>query len=106
MNCSDVDELMDLQNDESVKAIFASKQQLMWLDQHIVSKYNKVAIKTQQFLLPFPTTCMVESAFSAVTDILSGKRGRLNIYDRGDLRTKLTSFVPRYLDIVSAVSSE
>ena len=29
MNCSDADELMDLQNDKSVKAIFASKQQLI-----------------------------------------------------------------------------
>ena len=47
MNCSDVDELMELQNGESIKAIFASKQQLMWLDQHIVSKYNKVAIKDE-----------------------------------------------------------
>ena len=36
----------------------------MWLDQHIVSKYNKVAIKAQQFFLPFPSTCIVESAFS------------------------------------------
>ena len=79
MNCSDVDELMDLQNDESVKAIFTSKQQLIWLDQHIVSKCNKVAIKAQQFLLPFLTTYMVESAFSAVTDILSEKRGHFNI---------------------------
>ena len=61
MNCSDVDQLMDLQNNENVKAVFASKQQLMWLDQHIVSKYNKVAIKAQQFLLPFPTTYMVKS---------------------------------------------
>ena len=59
MSSSDIDELMDLQNDESAKAIFAFKQQLMWLDQHIVSKYNKVATKAQHFLLPFPTTYLV-----------------------------------------------
>ena len=106
MSGSDIDEFMDLQNDESAKAIFAFKQQLMWLDQHIASKYNKVATKAQHFLLPFPTTYLVESAFSAVADIVCKKRGRLNICDRGDLRTKLTSFVPRYLEIVSAASRE
>ena len=78
--CSDqIDELMDLQNDDSVKSIHASKQQLMWLNPQVSAKYPKLAYEAQQVLLPFPTTYLVECAFSAVTDILTKKRGRINI---------------------------
>ena len=73
--CSDqIDELMDLQNDDSVKPIHASKQQLMWLNPQVSPKYPKLAYEAQQVLLPFPTTYLVECAFSAVTDILTKKR--------------------------------
>ena len=53
--CSDqIDELMDLQNDDSVKPIHASKQQLMWLNPQVSAKYPKLANEDQQVLLPFP----------------------------------------------------
>ncbi|XP_042239171.1 protein ZBED8-like [Homarus americanus] len=92
---------MDMQNDDSMKPIHASKQHFMWLDPQDVAKYEKLATETQQVLLPFPTTYLVECAFSAVTDMLTKQRGCLNICDRGDLRAKPTGFVPRFSSLVS-----
>lgn len=40
-----IDELMDLQNDDSVKTIHVSKVQLMWLDPHVSVKCNKLAME-------------------------------------------------------------
>ena len=101
--CSDqIDELMDLQNRlDSVKPIHASKQQLMSLNPQVSTKYPKLAYEAQQVLWPFPTTYLVECAFSAVTDILTKKRGRINNCERGDLRAKLTCFVPRFSHLIS-----
>lgn len=37
-------------------------------------------------LIPFPTSYVVESGFSAVNHIMTKERNRLNISERGDLR--------------------
>ena len=74
----------------------ASKNQLMWLDPQVCAKYVELAQVAEQTLLLFPTTYLVECAFSAVTDILTKKRGTLDICKRGDLRAKLTCFSPRF----------
>ncbi|KAG1657699.1 hypothetical protein GQR58_023259 [Nymphon striatum] len=90
MHSDQFDEFMDLQNDDSVKPIHAAKGELMCMDSQVSQKYEKLATAAQLKLLPFPTTYLVECAFSAVTDILKRKRGRLEISVRGDLRLKLT----------------
>ncbi|XP_076812888.1 SCAN domain-containing protein 3-like [Clavelina lepadiformis] len=96
MDCDLADELLHLQNDDSIKPIYASKNKLMWLDSQVCTKYAKLAMVAEQTLLPFPTTYLVECAFSVVTDILMKKRGTLDICKRGDLRAKLTRFYPRF----------
>lgn len=88
------DEVADLQNDASAVAIHKSKRQFMWLHQEIVEKYPNLSSEAQKLILPFPTSYLVECAFSAVTDILTKKRGSLDITHRGDLRLKLTKLIP------------
>ena len=74
---------------------------MMWLDSQVSAKYSKLAVVVQQALLPFPTTYLIECAFSSVTDILTKKRGRLDITGRVALRSKLTCFVPRISNLVA-----
>ena len=96
MDSNLADELLHLQHDDAMKPIYASKNQLMWLDPQVCAKYVQLAQVAEQTLLPFPTTYLVECAFSAVADILTKKRGTLDICKRGDLRAKLTCFSPRF----------
>ena len=61
----------------------------------IEETYPKITETAQKNILPFPTSYLVECGFSAVTDILTKKRNRLDICERGDLRLKLTKFEPQ-----------
>ncbi len=98
MDPDQVEELMELQNDDGMQPIHAVRNEMMWLDSQVSAKYSKLAVVAQQALLPFP---MIECAFSSVTDILTKKRGRLDITGHGDLRSKLTCFVPRISNLVA-----
>ena len=68
-----VKELMELQNNDGMKPIHAVRNEMMWLDFQVSAKYSKLAVVAQQALLPFPTTYLIEYAFSSVTDILTNK---------------------------------
>ena len=83
MDPDQVEELMELKNDYSMKPIYAVRNEMMWLDSQVSVKYSKLAVVAQQALIPFPTTYLIEYAFSSVTDILTKKRGRLDMTDRG-----------------------
>ena len=74
MDCDLADELLQLQNDDTMKPIRASQSQLMWLDPQICAKYPKLSKVAEQTLLPFPTTYLVECGFNAVTDLLTKKK--------------------------------
>ena len=65
--------LADLQNDASAAAIHRVKHQLMWLNDDIQEKYQKLTVKAVKHLLPFPSTYLIECAFSTVTYILTKK---------------------------------
>eukprot|EP00106_Octopus_bimaculoides_P009738 XP_014777180.1 PREDICTED: uncharacterized protein LOC106874090 [Octopus bimaculoides] len=51
-------------------------------------------------IISFPTTWMVESAFSAVVDILSRERNRLDVNSRGTIRLRLNEFIKIDYDIL------
>ena len=93
-------ELADLQNDSSAEVVHKAKRQFMWLDEEIVENYPNLSKHAQSLLLPFPTSYLVECAFSAVADILTKKRGSLTVIDRCDLRLKLTKLVPSVKNLV------
>ena len=44
-------------------------------------------------IIAFPTTWMVESVFSAILDVFSKKRNKLDINSRGTIRLRLNGFV-------------
>ena len=90
------DELAELQNDTSIKvSLHKSNAALMWLTDEVIEQYPKMTHEARNKLLPFPSSYLVECGFSAVTDILTRKRNRLDIFGRGDLRLKLTKMQPR-----------
>ncbi|XP_029633296.1 SCAN domain-containing protein 3-like [Octopus sinensis] len=51
-------------------------------------------------IISFPTTWMVESAFSSVVDILSRKRNKLDVNSRGTIRLRLNEFIKIDYDIL------
>ena len=85
MDCNLVDEILHLHSDYIMKPIHASKNQLMWLDPQVYAKYAKLAKVAEHTHLPFPTTYLVDCGFSAATEILTKKRGTLDICKREDL---------------------
>jgi hypothetical protein len=95
------DELSEVQYDESARVVFKNKKTLMWLGVEIREKYPLLSEKARNLLLPFPTSYLVECGFSAVIDLLTKKRNRLEICERGDLRMKLTNLKPNIEQLVS-----
>ena len=51
-------------------------------------------------IIAFPTTWMVEFAFSAVVDVFSKKRNKLDIISRGTIRLRLNNFVKINFDFL------
>ena len=88
-------ELSELQNDDSIKALFKIRRTMKWLCEETQDKYPNTSSLARKLLLPFPSSYLVGCGFSAVNDLLLRKRNRLDITKRGDLRLKLTTFLPR-----------
>ena len=55
--------------------------------------HQNVFRQVEASIIRFPTTWMVESAFSAVVDVFSKKRNKLDINSRGTIRLRLNNFV-------------
>lgn len=87
------EEFIDLQNDEETKSTFQSERyDVLW--QSVSEKYPLLWKEVKLLILSFPTSYLVEKGFSAVTNLLTKKRNRLSITERGDLRLYLTKFTP------------
>ncbi|CAH1980767.1 unnamed protein product [Acanthoscelides obtectus] len=90
------EELTELSTNEELKVQFKNGHQQFWLQNNIPVTYPVLWNIARKFLISFPSSYLVESGFSAVTNLLTRKRIRLDIISRGDLRltlTKLTSNV-------------
>ncbi|XP_038669014.1 SCAN domain-containing protein 3-like [Scyliorhinus canicula] len=95
------EELSEIQNDESVKALFNIKGAMAWLCDETETKYPNSTRFARKLLLPFPSSYLAECGFSAVNDLLLKKRNRLDITKRGDLRLKLTKLEPNIKSLCS-----
>ena len=85
--------LMDLENDQEAQATFrTSGWHAMWAthSQHFPTLWEKARI----LFLAFPTSYLVEQAFSQVLHMQPKYRNRLNLIPSGALRLKLTSIRP------------
>jgi hypothetical protein len=90
------EELAELTSNEQLKATFHKEEQLtqFWIQPTISRLYPRVWAAARIFFIGFPSSYLVERGFSAVTNIITKKRNRLQITERGDLRLNLTRIEP------------
>lgn len=88
------EELLELTTNEELKVKFKHGYQEFWLQKSIPVLYPGLWAIVQKFLIAFPSSYMAERGFSAVANLLSKKRNRLHITERGDLRLMLTKLEP------------
>ncbi|XP_076372972.1 zinc finger BED domain-containing protein 5-like [Tachypleus tridentatus] len=84
--------LIELQSDEIMRAKFKDGKYNVWKTNDVATKYPLLWDKAQLYVIAFPTSYLVESGFSRVSQLLSKARNRLDIVKRGDLR--LSSMEP------------
>ena len=84
------EELIDLQNDCEEKARFKMMgNEQFWPAFSKRSHYAALWKRAKLLTLAFPTSYLVEKGFSAVVQLLTKQRNRLNISQGGDLRLLL-----------------
>ena len=62
--------------------------------------YPKYFLTCRASIISFPTTWMVESGFSAVVDVFSRKRNKLDPNNRGTIKLRLNNFIKIDYDIL------
>ncbi|GBM38410.1 hypothetical protein AVEN_260800-1 [Araneus ventricosus] len=93
------EELLELSTNEELKVKFKKGYQTFWLKAEIPEKYPGLWEIARKCLIAFPSSYLVER--SAVTNLLTKKRSRLNITERGDLRLLLTKLKPNIDNLLS-----
>nr|CAH7769476.1 unnamed protein product [Callosobruchus chinensis] len=88
------EELTELSTNEELKVQFKNGYQQFWLQNNIPVTYPVLWNIGKKFLISFLSSYLVERGFSAVTNLLTKKRNRLDIISRGDLRLTLTKLTP------------
>ncbi|CAH1954241.1 unnamed protein product [Acanthoscelides obtectus] len=88
------EELTELSTNEELKVQFKNGYQQFWLQNNKPVTYPVLWNIARKFLISFPSSYLVERGFSAVTNLLTKERNRLDIISRGDLRLTLTKLTP------------
>ncbi|KAI6649984.1 SCAN domain protein [Oopsacas minuta] len=89
------EELMDLQSDCEEKAHFTMMgYERFWIAIAGRNKFPNLWKVAKLLVLAFPTSYLVERGFSAVVQLLTKQRNRLDISQCGDLRLLLTDMKP------------
>jgi hypothetical protein len=68
------EEFSEMQNDVSVRTLFYIKGRVAWVCEETKTKYPYSTSFARKLLLPFPSSYLVESGFSAVKDLLLKKK--------------------------------
>ena len=95
------EDLLELASNEELKSLLNADYQKHWLQKDRGILYLSLWNIARKFLVAFPSSYLVERAFSAVTNLITKKRNRLDIVSRGDLRLNLTTFTPRIKGLVA-----
>lgn len=88
------EELIELSTNEEIKIKFKNGYQEFWLQKPIPQLYPGLWSIVQRFLIAFPSSYLCERGFSAVATMLTKKRNRLHVTERGDLRLFLSKLEP------------
>ena len=95
------EELIGISCNEELKVQFRKGYQQFWLQKEIPVAYPTLWAIARKFLIAFPSSYLVERGFSAVANLLTKKRNRLQIIERGDLRLNLTNLKPNVDKLLS-----
>ena len=95
------EELLGISTNEELKVRFKKGYQLFWLQKDIPSTYPTLWNIARKFLIAFPSSYLVERGFSAVINLLTKKRNKLDITNRGDLRLNLSKLEPNIDHLLS-----
>nr|CAH7727363.1 unnamed protein product [Callosobruchus chinensis] len=85
---------------------FKNGYQQFWLQNNIPVTYPVLWNIARKFLITFSSSYLVERWFSAVTNLLTKKRNRLDIISRGDLRLTLTKLSPNVDNLLSGIKHQ
>ncbi|KFD62042.1 hypothetical protein M514_12549 [Trichuris suis] len=88
------EELLELQANEELQPKFNLGYRAFWLQRVIPHLYPGLWNVVRKLLISFPSSYLAERGFSVVADLLTKKRNKLQIVNRGDLRLRLTSIEP------------
>ena len=88
------EELIELTTNEEIKIKFKNGYQEFWLQKPIPQLYPGLWSIVQRFLIAFPLSYLCERGFSSVATLLTKKRNRLRLTERGDLRLFLSKLEP------------
>lgn len=88
------EELIELTTNEEIKIKFKNGYQEFWLQKPIPQLYPGLWSVVQRFLIAFASSYLCERGFSAVTTLLTKKRNRLLVTERGHLRLFLSKLEP------------
>ena len=84
------------------QSIFKHKGVFVWFDQCVSTRYPRICKRAEYFLIPFPTSYLVELAFSVVNVLLTKERNRLGVTKRGDLCQRLSEIQPDVRSLAAA----
>ena len=81
------DQLLEIANDGYFKSVYETTSNLHMFWTKVKAEYPEIATRALKSLLPFPTSCLCEAGFSAVTATKRRLRSRLDISNipRGSL---------------------
>ncbi|KAL4090872.1 hypothetical protein QTP88_025634 [Uroleucon formosanum] len=96
------EQLLELTTNVEIKFKFKNGYQEFWLQKPIMELYPSLWSIVQRFLIAFPSSYFSERGFSAVAILLTKKRNRLLVTERGDLRLFLSEFEPDINELVNA----
>lgn len=88
------EQLIEISTNEELKPMFQQGYHKFWLQKQIPIFYPALWVTVQKLLTAFPSSYLVERGFSAVMNLITKKRNRLEISARGDLRLLLTNIEP------------
>ena len=97
--------LIELSTNEELKAMFEERYHKFWLQKEIPILYPALWVIVQKLLTAFPSSYLVERGFSAVMNLITNKRNRLETSVRGDLRLVLTNIEPDINTLIKLLKS-
>ncbi|KAK7899543.1 hypothetical protein WMY93_020396 [Mugilogobius chulae] len=104
LSVQEEEQLLEIANDGGLKTVFDASSNLTAFWIKVKAEYPSIATKALKTLLPFPTSYLCESGFSAVTATKSKLRSRLDI--RSTLRVSLSSISPRWDRLVAGKQAQ